>query len=613
MSFRLRQIAWLLITGLVCQSVAARDTLQTPRQRPEVTIDPGGVPPAALRAITESVDAIARFSEDEDGGEETRLRRRAYDATLSALATQGYFTPVVTLAVGEDVIGETWDIVIEPGPRAEVGSVDIRFRGRLGQSDYIGRTLALRERWALPTGRPFINADWSNAKSALLSAVSERDFYLAHLTHTEAIVDPDTAKVALTVEVDSGPRVRLGERRIQGLARTPKKLVERYVRYTPGDHYKRDEMEAWEQNLQSTTFFRGAFVSLPRVDPSQPPPDDESAPDDALMARDEVTLPVNVRVSEAPPKRLEASVGVDDDVGGHIEATYRQNVVFGQPVTMETGLGLDRKRQRAYLDFHLPPSKKGERDSIGLLADRSDIQGLEVTRFALGATRLRERQGAGDSRVSYETRVGVLLATDQVRIAGDDSYHMPSLAGTAEWLRRDVNNQYDPREGNLIVASAGLGVTLDDGRPFLRTRLRMQKWWSIGAQDVFTLRGEAGKIWADSATRVPDDFGFRTGGARSLRGYKYQRIGRELGNAVVGAATLAVASMEYMHYFDDTYGMAVFIDAGDAAQSFGAMKMSLGYGVGARARTAAGPLFLDLAYGQRTRDLRLHLSLGIAF
>ena len=34
---------------------------------------------------------------------------------------------------------------------------------------------------------------------------------------------------------------------------------------------------------------------------------------------------------------------------------------------------------------------------------------------------------------------------------------------------------------------------------------------------------------------------------------------------------------------------------------------------GARVRTPAGPLFLDLAYGQRQRDLRLHFSLGIAF
>lgn len=60
---------------------------------PEVIVDPGGVPPAALQAINSAVDAIARLSEDQDGGEIDRLRRRARDATLAALATQGYFTP----------------------------------------------------------------------------------------------------------------------------------------------------------------------------------------------------------------------------------------------------------------------------------------------------------------------------------------------------------------------------------------------------------------------------------------------------------------------------------------------------------------------------------------
>ena len=64
---------------------------------------------------------------------------------------------------------------------------------------------------------------------------------------------------------------------------------------------------------------------------------------------------------------------------------------------------MDRLRQRAYADFLLPPTERGY-DSFGVLADRSDIQGLEVTRYALGATRLQERKGAGDSRVEYETR-----------------------------------------------------------------------------------------------------------------------------------------------------------------------------------------------------------------
>src|SRR5690606_32659589 len=119
-----------------------------------------------------------------------------------------------------------------------------------------------------------------------------------------------------------------------------------------------------------------------------------------------------------------------------------------------------------------------------------------------------------------------------------------------------------------------------------------------------TVRGEVGRIWSDKNTRVPDDFGFRTGGARSIRGYRYLSIGEHRDDAVVGAATLAVASIEYDHYFDERWGMGVFVDAGDAAESFGEMKLHLGYGAGLRVRTPAGPIFLDVAYGQERHDLR---------
>ncbi|MEI2418351.1 BamA/TamA family outer membrane protein [Orrella sp. JC864] len=614
--------------------------------RPEITIDPGGVPPAALRAINTSVDAIARLAEDQDGGEAARLRRRAHEATLSALATQGYFVPEVTLTVGEDVAGETWDIAIVPGVRATVDTVALHFEGRIAESDQAARVQALRRNWQLPAGRVFINEDWSQAKSSLLEAVGERDFYLARIAGSRARVDAETGKVALEVTIDSGPQVHLGELATEGLERVPERLIRRYVNYTPGRRYAREDLERWQQDLQTTAFFRGAFVSLVLGEgpPGEENPDgrgdapgaaahagqvpsapartggttDASAASQAtpplpLSARREVTLPVRVRVSEAPPRRLSVGVGVDDSVGPRVELVYRQNVVLGQPVTMETGVGVDRERQRAYLDFHLPPTEKGERDSVGLLAEHSDIQGLDVTRFAVGATRSRLRLGAGESRVEYETRFGVLAAHDRVRIDGGDVYDLPTLTTTAEWLRRDVDDKYNPRQGNLLAVGGGVGLTLDKQQPFTRATLRAQQWWPVGERDVFTVRGEVGKLWSTTDTLVPDDFGFRTGGARTVRGYRYLSIGRQLEDAVVGADALAVASAEYMHYFDDTFGMGVFVDAGDAAESFGQMRMSVGYGVGARVRTPAGPLFLDLAYGQRERSLRLHFSLGIAF
>lgn len=610
-------------------------------KRPEIIVDPGGVPPAALKAITEAVDAIARLAEDQDGGEINRLRRRARDATLAALATQGYFSPKVTLESGTDIGGETWDIGIVPGKRTTVSSVDLTFTGRITRPEYAQRVQKLRDDWQLKAGQPFINSDWNRAKSNLLDEISTRDFMLARMTASQADIMADTASAALHVTIDSGPQVRMGELTTEGLKRVPDKLVQRYVRYSVGAAYDQNRLDTWQQDLQSTAFFRGAFVSLeqPGLTPPQAsevnsdrarapgstdlaaatPAGDPSVsgavppPPPVYDSDGEVTLPVQVRVVEAPPKRFTASIGVDDEAGVRVESLYRQNVVFGQPLTMETGFSVDRLRQRAYADFLLPPTERGYKDSFGVLADHSDIQGLDVTRYALGATRLQERKGAGDSRVEYETRWGLLLAQDHVKIDGGDEYTLPTLTATAEWLRRDVDNKYDPREGNLIAVGGGVGVTLDTGEPYTRARLRAQKWWPIGKLDVLTVRGEVGRVWSSSKVQVPDDFGFRTGGARSIRGYKYQSIGLKRDNAVVGAPTLVVGSVEYDHYFNERWGMGVFVDAGDAAESFGDMSLAVGYGVGARVRTPAGPLFLDVAYGQRERDLRLHFSLGIAF
>ncbi|NYT66634.1 BamA/TamA family outer membrane protein [Alcaligenaceae bacterium] len=586
-------------------AIAGEDTAQqsTPQatSRPEVIIDPGGVPPKALEAINGAVEAITRLAEDQDGGEVTRLRRRARLATMTALETQGYFSPKVTLEVGEDIGGETWDIIIEPNERTHINSVDIQFSGTITQPEFAPRLIGLRKSWPLVRDMPFINSTWHDAKTSLLDEVTRKDFYFARYRSTQATILADEAIADLAVSVDSGPRVRLGEMTVEGLRRVPEKLIDKYIQYTPGDPYDQDQLDEWQQALQSTSFFRGAFVTLNADEASK-----------VVLPNGDVELPVRVKVSEAPARTASASLGVDSDHGVRVEGIYSQNVVWGQPVAIETGVGLDKKRQRAFFDVHLPPTTKGYKDSFGVLANHSDIEGLDNTRYGVGWKRKQERKAAGDSRVEYETQWGLVAAHDKTRIEGAESYRVPTLVGTWQWLRRDVDSKYDPREGFLLDLGLGAGVTLDRGEPFYRAGLRAQTWWPIGKYDVLTLRGEVGKVWSDTE-RLPADFGYRTGGARSIRGYRYQSIGRPRGDAVIGAPALAVASVEYTHYFTSQYGMNVFVDVGDAADSFGQMKLHWGYGVGAAVRTPAGPFFVDLAWGQQDKRLRMHFSLGIAF
>ncbi len=586
--------------------------------QPEVIIDPGGAPPEVLQEITEAVGAITRLAEDQDVREVARLRRRAWDAARAALQTQGYFSPVVTLDVSEGAPGgaEFWDLSIEPGERSRVRLLGLHFTGAIEGEAYAGRREALREEWPLRPGMPFINGDWSSAKTTLLDEVGRKEFYFARYARTRATVDPEAAAADLDVTVDSGPPVRLGPLHVEGLKRVPESLIARYVRYDPGDPYDQDRLDAWQEALQSTSFFRGAFVTLeePGAAPAATEPNGipVPAPPERPSGDAPVDLPVRVQVTEAPARRASGSLGLDSDHGVRVEGLYRQNIVFGLPVWIETGAGVDPDRQRAFFDVHLPPTLAGYHDSFGVLYEHTDIEGQENSRAGLGWTRTQKRQGAGNSRVEYETQWGGLVTHDKTRIVGGESYEVPSWSASWKWLRRDVDAKYDPHEGNLIELGLGAGTTLDDWEPFYRASLRGQQWWPLGRRDVLTVRGEVGKVWSDTS-RLPQDFSFRTGGSRTIRGYRYQSIGIESGEAIIGAPALALASIEYVHYFTDLLGASVFVDAGDAAPSFSEMDWHVGYGTGLAVRTPAGPFYVDLAWSQKDRRLRLHFSLGIAF
>src|SRR5690606_26697267 len=127
----------------------------------------------------------------------------------------------------------------------------------------------------------------------------------------------------------------------------------------------------------------GAFVTL-----------DAAASDRRDLPNGEVELPVRVQISEAPARRFTSSLGVDSDHGLGVEALFRQNIVAGLPVSVETGLGLNRHRQRFFFDVLLPPTRNGYQDSFGVLYDHSDIEGVDNQRYGFAWKRRQQRQGA---------------------------------------------------------------------------------------------------------------------------------------------------------------------------------------------------------------------------
>jgi translocation and assembly module TamA len=137
--------------------------------------------------------------------------------------------------------------------------------------------------------------------------------------------------------------------------------------------------------------------------------------------------------------------------------------------------------------------------------------------------------------------------------------------------------------------------------------------YPIGRQGDFLLRAQAGSVIAENREGVPTTFLFRTGGDQTVRGYAFESLGVQQGSAIVGGRRLLVAGAEYTHWIGENWGLAGFVDAGDAWDKGLDYNPAIGYGVGGRFRTPIGPIRGDLAYGERTNQFRIHFSVGYTF
>jgi translocation and assembly module TamA len=171
-----------------------------------------------------------------------------------------------------------------------------------------------------------------------------------------------------------------------------------------------------------------------------------------------------------------------------------------------------------------------------------------------------------------------------------------------------------PKRGYMLnLQLGGASAELLSTRSFSRGYARGLYILPFSATDRMHLRGELGAIWASARDGIPSEFLFRTGGDQSVRGYAYQSLGITQGSATVGGRFLNVATVEYQHDFTPQWGGALFVDAGNAADSFSQLQPVYGYGVGVRWIISAGSINIDVARAQETGDLRLHFTIGARF
>ncbi len=541
---------------------------------------------AALALDVDAPDEIGELLEPYLPEDEQASPARLRQLSSEILATEGYFAPKIEIESQDTALR----LRIDPGPRTLVEHVDIAVDGPLTAES----RAALIADWKLPAGQAFRQNDWNEAKQHLLATLLAERHAGARLIDSQAMIDPEVSRAALKVHYDAGPIYRFGELRVEGLKRYTPELIARYNReVTPGTPYSEARLGALQNTLQATPYFASVQVEMER----------DTAPD----ANGEVSAPVVLRVRERPAHRLSFGMGASSNTGARIEANYHTPDLFKQAWELDTGLRLEQKKQTAYADIFFPPDDKARRHSVGAMAEGTDIQGLRTERFGFGAQRVQQRG-------SLEQRLSINWQEERRKPDGALETTSRALVPNVQWTWRKVDSLLNPQHGIVLQAQVGAASkTVLSERDFVRLHSRVQYFIPLGKVDTLTLRGEIGYTIADSRQGIPQDYLFRTGGTGTVRGYAYQSLGVREGSAVVGGRYLGVVSAEATHWLDESWGIAAFVDAGDAVDALQKAKLALGYGLGARWRSPAGPIGIDLAYGQRTAEFQLHFSLAIPF
>ena len=535
-----------------------------------------------------------------------RLVRSAPEQVKTLIATAGFYTPQVSARLVTDGGRPTVVVTVEPGQAVRVGNVDLTLQGFSGAEPF--DVNALKASWSLKEGQIFRQADWELAKRTLLRQVVQTRYPRAQLSESLATVDPESHRVALRVVLVSGPEMRFGALRIEGLQRYPATIISNLNQIKPGDYYSEAALQAYQSRLQDTGYFSSVDVSADLSSVLEQQIDaatEGQVPSAAAPAVSMAPLPLVVRVTESKLKNVSVGLGYSTNTGNRAQLSYDNLNLFG--LKFKSALTLETKRQTAHGDFYFPTTAKGFNDSVGASFERNDIEG-ETT----SVSKVAAKRAWGTALL--ERSVTLEFLTETKTVTGLNTSQSKSLPLTYAITRRHLDNLVFPTSGYVINAQLGaapLPILTDEA--FVRASARLVVYHPLGARSSVILRAEAGALGSKEKAGVPAVYLFRAGGDQSVRGYAYQELGVHEGDATVGGRYLASASAEYQYWITPTWGAATFYDAGNAADSVKDLHPKSGYGVGVRYKSPVGPINVDVAYGHAVQKYRLHFSLGFTF
>jgi outer membrane protein insertion porin family len=537
---------------------------------------------------------------------------------------------------------------IHEGDPVRLTRLDIVGAGKTFNVEHLKKDLPLQ------MGSPF-NRYWLQASAdTIVARLRNNGFPYAQVLRN---FDQDDASLTagVTLEVVTGPRIRVGDVAIQGLTHLDTASVRAMLSIHTGDVFRQNMLYQSQRDLYDLGVFRSVSVVLA----------DSVAP--TTLSPGDTLARIAVRVAEGPGHRIVTGIGYGTIDCVRAQAGWTAYNLFGGARALDgtgtlsklgvgapTDAGLSKNLCRALdsdptadtLNYNVAltlrqPTFFSPRHTarVGVVAERrseyktytrQDV-GLNVGVTINARRNIPVTVGYGFSvgRTTADAAVycsvfQVCDQADQASLARERRFAAVTVAG----VRNQVNSILDPTRGSLVsvgLMHASRFVGSDTLYEFNRGELEASRYYPLGRRGVFAWRVRVGTILParrvsfdnQSVRFVPPDQRFYGGGPNSVRGYARNELGPRVyvtdstmanGALVVrtaptGGTSLAVLNTEVRFatpLFPDRMRAALFVDVGQVWErggkttGLGALRVTPGGGL--RFATPLGPVRVDAAY-----------------
>ncbi|HEY6895445.1 MAG TPA: autotransporter assembly complex family protein, partial [Rhodanobacteraceae bacterium] len=543
---RQRRIARLLLAV----GLAAAGSVEAAR----ITVELDGVDGVLRDAALAGIELNQYGARDVTPAQAHRLYEHAADEIRSALEPYGYYHAEVTGELKENGADYIAVLHVAAGEPVRVATLEIKLDGDADGQLPVQKAIAA---FTPGKGQPLDHALYEKSKAGVQAALFGSGYLEAELVTRRVEVSRAANTADVHLEWKVGPRFRLGETVFEG-GQFSDEFLDRYVPWSEGDFYTQDKVLELQQRLIDADYFAVAQVQ----------PDLEHAHDGV----------VPIKVMLAPAKRTIYTgglfIGTDTGFGVRGGVTRRWLNRRGHKGKVEAIVAERLKTVNATYQIPLAgPNNHSLNFGFNYRDENTDTS--QSNTWGLAAT---------DSAIwnGWTRTYGIKFLTGDFEVAnipGSTTLLYPEIslsrkrADDPVFVRKGYSLTFAAR-GTALIGSTDFAQVTADG-----------KWIrGLGERSRFIARGSLGATRVSDFDKLPPELRFFAGGDRSIRGYGYQTIGppladelvpeaiarcaadknRDCQTLVVGGKYLVVGSAEYEYYFKPNWGIATFIDTGDA-------------------------------------------------